>query len=71
MESAGRQLESRNRSLEIHVQEKEVEISRCEANLRHLQEKMDNMENIHVKELETQKEKVVFSFLVCSIQPPV
>ena len=58
IENTARQLESRNRSLETQVQEKEMNISRCEADMRHLQEKIDNMENIHKKELETQKERV-------------
>ena len=42
------------------MQEKEITISRYEADIRHLQEKIENLENIHKKELETQNERVTY-----------
>ena len=57
-ETAARQLESRNRTLEMQVQEKEIAISRYEADIRHLQGKIENMESIHRKEIEAQNERV-------------
>ena len=58
LENTARQLEARNRTLETSLQEKDIRYSRAEADLRHVQEKLDNMENIHKKEQEAQKERV-------------
>ena len=58
IEETARQLESRNRHFETTIQEKDIRNSRSEADSRHLQEKLDNMENIHRKELEAQKDRV-------------
>ena len=57
-ENTAKQFESKSRSLETQIQEKEIIISRYEADIRHLQAKLENMENIHKKELETQHERV-------------
>ena len=58
LENTARQLESRNRSLETELQEKDINRSRMESDLKHTQDKLENMENIHNKELEAQKERV-------------
>ncbi len=58
LEDTARKLEARNRTMETNIQESEIKKSRLESEAKHLQNKLENMENIHKKEMEAQKDRV-------------
>ena len=58
LEGTLKTVERQKNEMEAALQEKEIKLSRSTGDVKHLQEKLDSMEMIHRKELETQKERV-------------
>lgn len=51
-------LERRERELENNLQEKILKVTRVEEEVNHLQNKIENIESIHKKEMDALKERV-------------